>query len=61
MFFALKKHYGLSDQVLAEGLVVAGGIGLVIADRASWQVQQAVAKRNVVVRRLWLQVLQLLC
>ncbi|MBQ2134534.1 MAG: L-serine ammonia-lyase, iron-sulfur-dependent, subunit alpha, partial [Phascolarctobacterium sp.] len=30
VFFALKKHYGLSDQVLAEGLVVAGGIGLVI-------------------------------
>ena len=35
VFFALKKHYKLSDQVLAEGLVVAGGIGLVIADRAS--------------------------
>ena len=35
VFFALKKHYGLSGQVLAEGLVVAGGIGLVIADRAS--------------------------
>ena len=35
VFFALKKHYGLSDQVLAEGLVVAGGVGLVIADRAS--------------------------
>ena len=35
VFFALKKHYVLSDQVLAEGLVVAGGIGLVIADRAS--------------------------
>lgn len=35
VFFALKKHYNLSDQVLAEGLVVAGGIGLVIADRAS--------------------------
>ena len=35
VFFALKKHYSLSDQVLAEGLVVAGGIGLVIADRAS--------------------------
>lgn len=35
VFFALKKHYDLSDQVLAEGLVVAGGIGLVIADRAS--------------------------
>ncbi|MBQ7883384.1 MAG: L-serine ammonia-lyase, iron-sulfur-dependent, subunit alpha [Phascolarctobacterium sp.] len=35
VFFALKKHYGLSSKVLAEGLVVAGGIGLVIADRAS--------------------------
>lgn len=35
VFFALKKHYNLSNQVLAEGLVVAGGIGLVIADRAS--------------------------
>lgn len=35
VFFALKKHYNLSDQVLAEGLIVAGGIGLVIADRAS--------------------------
>jgi len=35
VFFALKKHYNLSGQVLAEGLVVAGGIGLVIADRAS--------------------------
>lgn len=35
VFFALKKHYDLSDKVLAEGLVVAGGIGLVIADRAS--------------------------
>ncbi len=35
VFFTLKKHYNLSDQVLAEGLVVAGGIGLVIADRAS--------------------------
>ena len=35
VFFALKKHYNLSDQILAEGLVVAGGIGLVIADRAS--------------------------
>lgn len=35
VFFALKKHYNLSDRVLAEGLVVAGGIGLVIADRAS--------------------------
>lgn len=35
VFFALKKHYNLSDAALAEGLVVAGGIGLVIADRAS--------------------------
>lgn len=35
VFFALKKHYNLSDKLLAEGLVVAGGIGLVIADRAS--------------------------
>ena len=35
VFFALKQHYNLSNQVLAEGLVVAGGIGLVIADRAS--------------------------
>lgn len=35
VFFALKKHYDLSDAALAEGLVVAGGIGLVIADRAS--------------------------
>ena len=35
VFFALKKHYDLSNQVLAEGFVVAGGIGLVIADRAS--------------------------
>ncbi|MBQ8418359.1 MAG: L-serine ammonia-lyase, iron-sulfur-dependent, subunit alpha [Phascolarctobacterium sp.] len=35
VFFALKKHYGLNDKVLAEGLVVAGGIGLVIGDRAS--------------------------
>lgn len=35
VFFALKKHYDLSDKVLTEGLVVAGGIGLVIADRAS--------------------------
>lgn len=35
VFFALKKHYDLNNQVLAEGFVVAGGIGLVIADRAS--------------------------
>lgn len=35
VLFSLKKHYQLSDEALAEGLVVAGGIGLVIADRAS--------------------------
>ncbi len=35
VFFALKKHYALTDADLAQGLVVAGGIGLVIADRAS--------------------------
>lgn len=35
VLFSLKKHCKLSDETLAEGLVVAGGIGLVIADRAS--------------------------
>ena len=35
IFFSLKKHYQLTDEVLQRGLVVAGGIGLVIADRAS--------------------------
>ncbi len=35
VFFALEKHYNLSEETLAEGLVVAGSIGLVIADRAS--------------------------
>lgn len=35
VFFSLEKHYNLSEETLAEGLVVAGGIGLVIADRAS--------------------------
>lgn len=35
VFFSLKKHYQLTDEVLQRGLVVAGGIGLVIADRAS--------------------------
>lgn len=35
VFFALEKHYNLSEKTLAEGLVVAGSIGLVIADRAS--------------------------
>lgn len=35
VFFSLQKHYNLSEETLAEGLVVAGSIGLVIADRAS--------------------------
>lgn len=35
VFFALQKHRGLTDAALARGLVVAGSIGLVIADRAS--------------------------
>ncbi len=35
VFFALKKHRGLSDDTLARGLVVAGSIGMVIAERAS--------------------------
>lgn len=35
VFFSLKKHCQLSDECLQRGLVVAGGIGLVIADRAS--------------------------
>ncbi len=35
VFFSLKTHYQLSDECLQRGLVVAGGIGLVIADRAS--------------------------
>lgn len=35
VFFALEKHYNLSEETLAEGLVVAGSIGLVIGDRAS--------------------------
>lgn len=34
VFFALEKHYNLSEETLAEGLVVAGSIGLVIGDRA---------------------------
>ncbi len=34
VFFSLKKHYNLSEETLAQGLVVAGSIGLVIADRA---------------------------
>lgn len=35
VLFALKKHKGLTDEMLQRGLVVAGSIGLVIADRAS--------------------------
>ncbi len=35
VFFSLKKHCGLDDEALARGLVVAGSIGLVIAERAS--------------------------
>lgn len=35
VFFALKKHYALSEDDLAKGLVVAGSIGTVIAARAS--------------------------
>ncbi len=35
VFFALKKHLQLDDAVLARGMVVAGSIGMVIAERAS--------------------------
>lgn len=35
VFFSLKKHYNLSQETLQRGLVVAGSIGMVIADRAS--------------------------
>lgn len=35
VFFSLKKHCHLDDDTLACGLVVAGSIGLVIAERAS--------------------------
>ncbi len=35
VFFALKKHYALSEDDLAKGLVVAGSIGTVIVARAS--------------------------
>ncbi len=35
VFFVLKKHYALSEDDLAKGLVVAGSIGTVIAARAS--------------------------
>ncbi len=35
VLFALKKHYQLNDAVMQRGLLVAGSIGLVIAERAS--------------------------
>lgn len=35
VFFSLKQHCQLSDETLQRGLVVAGSIGLVIAERAS--------------------------
>lgn len=35
VFFALKKHCNLSDATLQRGMVVAGSIGMVIAERAS--------------------------
>ncbi len=35
VFFALKKHCGLSDEALQRGMVVAGSIGMIIAERAS--------------------------
>ncbi|MDO4177618.1 MAG: L-serine ammonia-lyase, iron-sulfur-dependent, subunit alpha [Phascolarctobacterium sp.] len=35
VFFSLAKHYNLSDDELAKGLVVAGTIGMVIGTRAS--------------------------
>lgn len=35
VFFSLKKHCGLDGETMARGLVVAGSIGLVIAERAS--------------------------
>lgn len=35
VLLALQKHYDLSERQLAEALVVAGNIGLVIANRAS--------------------------
>lgn len=35
VLFSLQKHYNLSNIALAEGLTVAGSIGLVIANRAS--------------------------
>lgn len=35
VLLTLKKHYGLNERQMAEALVVAGNIGLVIANRAS--------------------------
>lgn len=35
VFFSLKKHCNLDNATLARGLVVAGSIGMVIAERAS--------------------------
>lgn len=35
VLLALQKHYGLDDNQMAQALVVAGNIGLVIANRAS--------------------------
>lgn len=35
VLFSLQKNYNLSDEELAEGLAVAGSIGLVIANRSS--------------------------
>lgn len=35
VFFSLKKHYHLSDETMQRGMVVAGSIGMVIAERAS--------------------------
>ncbi|MGL5206450.1 MAG: L-serine ammonia-lyase, iron-sulfur-dependent, subunit alpha [Acidaminococcaceae bacterium] len=35
MLFALQKNYGLHERDMASGLVVAGSIGLVIANRSS--------------------------
>lgn len=35
VFYSLKKHNGLDQETLSKGLLVAGSIGLVIAERAS--------------------------
>ena len=35
VFMSLKKHYDLSEETLCKGMVVAGSIGQVIAERAS--------------------------